>query len=184
MNHRISGVLGMTVLFGLAACAGSDASSDSTPDAGVPGAEAAADVPAPQYVLDVRTAVDAVEADLGGPQQFFEVTSNEQFTNVFVAVDDATAAIAYAFVNGELQPPAPRQDGASGETFTSADIDFAEDRILSGVTASLSGSSIDAISLYGNGFGVTYVLAASSASGGFLDIEVGADGTVFSVDPI
>lgn len=184
MNRRLGSVLTAIALLGIAGCGGSDASSEPIADEGLPGAEAAPDVPAPQYVLDVRAAVAAVEAELGGSQNLFEVTSNAQFTNVFVAIDDATAAIAYAYVDGELQPPAPRQDGASGETFTANDIDFVDDRILSGVTASLSDSSVDAISLYGNGFGVTYVLAASSSSGGFLDIEVGPDGTVFSVDPI
>jgi hypothetical protein len=144
----------------------------------------APDVPAPQFVLDVRSAIEAVELELDGPQAFFEVTSNDQFTNVFVAVDDGTAAVAYAYVDAELQPPAPKQSGATGNTFVSADVDFVDDRILSGVTADLPESGVDAISVYGDGFGATYVLAATSSAGGFLDIVVGPEGTIFSVDPV
>jgi hypothetical protein len=144
---------------------------------------AADDVAAPQFVLDVREAIEAVERELDGPQEFFEVTSNAQFTNVFVAVDDATAAVAYAYVEAELQPPAPKQSGATGKTFRSTDVDFVDDRILSGVTADLPDSGIDAISVYGDGFGATFVLAVTSSVGGFLDIVVGPDGAIFSVDP-
>lgn len=181
-------VIGLFVLVGACSSDGVgdtervDGSAVEQPTGG--GSDDAPDVSAPAYVLDVRTAVDAVESELGGPQEFFEVTSNAQFTNVFVAVDDGAAAVPYAYVDGELQPPAPQQGGASGETFVADDIDFVEDRILSGVTADLPESDIDAISVYGDGSGATYVLAASSSAGGFLDIVVGADGTIFSVDPV
>lgn len=163
--------------------------SDGDDPAASPGttttpAVAAPDVDPPRFVLDVRAAIAAVEAELGGPQRFFEVTSNEQFTNVFVAVDDETAAVAYAYVDGELQAPAPKQSGASGSTFGAEDVDFVEDRILSRVAVDLPESGIDAISVYGDGFGATYVLAASSSAGGFLDIVVGPDGSIFSVDPV
>ncbi len=161
-------------------CSGSDDGESSSPIAG----GEAPDVEAPAFITAVREAMAAVDAELGGPQRYFEVTSNAQFTNVFVAVDDATAAVAYAYVDGELQPPAPKESGASGNTFAATDVDFVDDRILSGATADLAESEIDAISVYGDGVGVTYVLAASSSAGGFLDIVVGPDGTVFSVDPV
>ena len=168
----------------LVGCSGSDATSGDVSDDPQVGLDAAPDISAPQYILDVRNAIDAVEAELGGPQEFFEVTSNAQFTNVFVAVDGGTAAVAYAFVDGELQPPAPKRSGATGNTFMADDVDFVDDRILSGVTADLPESGIDAISVYGDGFGATYVLAATSSVGGFLDIVVGPDGAIFSVDPV
>ncbi len=175
-------VVGLVFLAPLAgACSGSDGGPVSSE---VEEPTAAPDVEAPQFVVDVRAAIEAVETERGGPQEFFEVTSNAQFTNVFVAVDDATAAIAYAYVDGELQPPAPKQEGASGSTFTADDVDFVDDRILSGVASDLATSQVDAISVYGDGFGATYVLAASSQAGGFLDIVVGPDGAIFSVDPV
>lgn len=139
---------------------------------------------APSFVDDVRAAIDAVEAELGAGQRFFEVTSNAQFTNVFVAVDDATAALPYAFVDGALQPPAPKQTGAEGQTFGREDVVFDPELVVAGVAAQLPETSVDAISVYGDGVGATYVLAATSPSGGFLDIVVGPDGQVFSVDPV
>ncbi|MEP1125830.1 MAG: hypothetical protein ABJH68_18270 [Ilumatobacter sp.] len=179
--RKLIRVLGAVLVVSLSAgCSGSDDDASTSPIAG----GEAPDVEAPAFVTAVREAMAAVEDELGGPQRYFEVTSNAQFTNVFVAVDDATATVAYAYVDGELQPPAPKQDGASGNTFAATDVDFVDDRILSGATADLSDSEIDAISVYGDGVGATYVLAASSSAGGFLDIVVGPDGTVFSVDPV
>ena len=141
-------------------------------------------VAAPAYVADVLAAIDAVEDELGGPQEFFEVTANEQFTNVFVAVDDGDAVVPYLFVDGELQPPAPRVDGASGDTFSRDDVDFDPDRVVGVAQAQLSESTVDSLSVYGTTIGATYVLSATSGSGGILDIVVGADGSVFSVDPL
>lgn len=137
---------------------------------------------APAYVADVVAAVEAVEAELGGPQQYFEVTATPQLTNVFVAVDDATAAVAYLFVDGELQPPAPSREG-TGNVFGLDDIDFDPDRVVGVAQAQLPSADIGALSVYGNGSGVTYVLMATSDVGGVLDIVVGADGAVLSVDP-
>lgn len=180
-------VSALIVVTSTAACASSESSGPPEPaeqSESELARSSVPDVPAPDFVLDVRDAVAAVEAELGGPQEYFEVTSNEQFTNVFVAVDDATAAVAYAFVDGELQAPAPKQEGAEGNTFVAADIDFADDRILSRVAVDLPASEIDAVSVYGDGVGATYVLAATSSAGGFLDIVVGPDGSIFSVDPV
>jgi hypothetical protein len=158
-----------------AACSGDDA---QTPEATVSeGATAEA------FVRDVFAAIEAVEAELGGPQRYFEVTANSAFTNVFVAVDDETAAVAYVFLDKTLQPPSPKQEGATGQTFTASDVDFDPDRVLAGVESELPTSTIDAISVYGNGFGAVYVLAATSSEGGFLDIEVGLEGDIRSVDP-
>lgn len=139
---------------------------------------------APAYVDDVLAAIDAVEAELGGPQEFFEVTANAQFTNVFVAVEGGAAVVPYLFVDGELQPPAPQVDGASGETFSRDDVDFDPDRVVGVAQAQLSDSTIDSLSVYGTGIGATYLLSATSGSGGILDIVVGPDGSVFSVDPV
>lgn len=136
------------------------------------------------FVADVREAIEAVESDLGGPQRYFEVTANPQLTNIFVAVDDATAAVAYLYVDGELQPPAPKQTGASGNTFAGSDVDFDEDLVASRVADELPNTSINALSVYGDGVGATYVIAGRSEVGGLLDIVVTAGGTVVSVDPV
>jgi hypothetical protein len=169
-------------LFVIAACSSGGGTEPGT--ATTSAAVAAAPVEAPAFVEDVLAAATAVEAELSGPQQYFEITSNAQFTNVFVAVDDATAAVAYAYIDGELQPPAPKQEGASGNTFVLADIAFDPKLVAGGVAVELPESEVDALSVYGDGVAATYVLAVTSPSGGFLDIIVGPDGQVFSVDPV
>jgi hypothetical protein len=137
------------------------------------------------FVADVRPAIEAVEAELGAGQEFFEVTANELVTNLFVAVDDATAAVPYVFLDGELQPPAPKLSGASGFTFGADAVDFDEDTILDAVGEELPESTIEALSIEGGEGGVVrYVVSTLSPEGGRLDVTVAPDGTVLAVDPL
>ena len=170
-------------------CSSGDDVSPSGPDVtvapsdDVPVDSATPTVPA-DFVADIRPAIDAVEAELGGPQQYFEVTANGRFVNVFVAVDDATAAVPYLYVDGDLQPPAPAQEGASGNTFAATDLDFDEATLLDRVADELPNTQIEALSVYGDGVGATYVVGGRSSVGGMLDIVITSDGAVVSVDPI
>jgi hypothetical protein len=137
------------------------------------------------FVADIRPAIAAVEAELGAGQQFFEVTASELVTNVFVAIDGATAAVPYVYLDGELQPPAPTLTGASGFTFTADDLDFDEDTVLDPVSEELTESTIEAFSIEGGDGGVVrYVVSTLSPEGGRLDVTVAPDGTVLEVDPL
>jgi hypothetical protein len=136
------------------------------------------------FVADVSAAVEAVEAERGPGQEYFEVTAGPQFTNVFVAVEDATAAIPYVYRNGQLEPPAPTLSGASGFTFTAeaADVD---DAILATILDELPEATIEALSIEGgDGDAVRYVVTARSPEGGVLEITVARDGSVLAVDPV
>ena len=137
------------------------------------------------FVADIRPAIEAVEAELGAGQQYFEVTANELVTNLFVAVDDATAAVPYVYLDGELQPPAPKLTGASGFTFSADAVDFDEDAVLVSVGEELTDSMIEALSIEGGAGGtVRYVVSTLSPEGGRLDVTVAPDGTVIEVDPL
>ncbi len=143
--------------------------------------EAAAD----SFVADVRPAIEAVEAELGAGQQYFEVTASELVVNLFVAVDDATAAVPYVYLDGELQPPAPKLTGASGFTFTADAVDFDEETVLDAVSEELTESTIEAFSIEAGAGGVVrYVVSTLSPEGGRLDVTVAPDGTVLEVDPL
>ncbi len=155
------------------ACGGGGAGGDGRP----PGS-------APDWVGDVQRAVALVEAELGEGQEFFEVTANVQLTNVFVAVDGATAAMPYVYLDGELLDPAPRLEGASGETFTAGAIGFDPNTVLSRVERELPTVTVDALSVEGGPNGaVRYIVSARSEQGGVLDIEVAGDGAILAVDP-
>jgi hypothetical protein len=102
-----------------------------------------------------------------------------------VAVDGATAAIPYVYLDGELQAPGPLLEGASGHTFFADDIAFEPDGIFDSVMQELPGAAVDALSVEGGEVGsVRYVISVRSEQGGALDVTVSADGTVLAVDPI
>ena len=164
--------VGMLALVGVA-CGGDD-------DGG--GGEVGAD---DGFVADIRPAIDAIESELGAGQAFFEITASRQVINLFVAVDDATAALPYVFLDGELQPPAPKLTGASGFTFAGNALDFDEVSILDAVSSELPDSTIEALSIEGGDGGIVrYVVATLSPGGGRLDVTVSSDGAVLEVDPV
>ena len=135
------------------------------------------------FVSDIAAAAAAVDAALGGSQEFFEITATPQLTNVFVAIDGGTAAVPYIYLDGELQAPAPRIDGAAGQTFKADAIDFDEATVLDGVENDLPNATIDAFSVEGGPGGfVRFVVSARSEQGGVLDIVVAPSGAVIEVN--
>jgi hypothetical protein len=156
------------VLPALAGCGGDDGDEG---DSGLP------------LVAEIDGAVAAIEAELGGGVEFFEVTASPNDVRLFVAVDDASVAAGYTFIGGELTAlgePEP----AEGFTFSSDDIDFDPDLVLDTVTEEVPDAAIGTFSVIGTEAGpVRYGVFADSAKGGTLDITLEGDGTVLGVGP-
>jgi hypothetical protein len=149
------------------------------------GDDQAEPIDAPPLVADARAAVAAVEDERGAGQDYFEVTATDRLTNVFVAIDAATAAVPYVYREGTLEPPAPTLSGASGATFTADALDVDDDRVLAQIDDELPGAIVDAFSVEGGPGGTArYVATVRSEEGGTLDVVVAGTGEILSVDPL
>jgi hypothetical protein len=131
----------------------------------------------------IPPAVAALEAKLGGPQQYFEINATPQLVNLFVADAAKTTVTPYVYVGGAVAP-AGQPAGAEGNTFAAAAATFDPATILAGVTDRLPSSDIVLFTIAGGPEGtVQYTAAVQSKEGGTLTVTLGADGVVQSVDP-
>jgi hypothetical protein len=134
-------------------------------------------------LADIAPAVAAVEEELGGPQQYFEINATPQVVNLFVASADGTGVTPFVYV-GDALAPAGQPSTAEGNTFAASAMTFDPDTILEHVTEDLPGSDIVLFTVVGGpGGAVQYSAGVQSAEGGTLDVVLGADGSVQSVDP-
>jgi hypothetical protein len=135
-------------------------------------------------VLDqIAPAAKALEAKLGGPQQYFEINATPQVVNLFVADAAKTSVTPYVYVGGAVaQSAAP--SGAQGNTFPASALTFDPATILDKVTGELKDSDIVLFSIAGGpGGAVQYTATVQSKEGGTLDVTLGPDGAVQSVNP-
>ena len=120
-------------------------------------------------VDQIAPAIAAVEAELGGPQQYFEINATPQVVNLFVATDGATMVVPYVYVGGELASPA-EPTTAEGATFVADAVTFDPATILDGVTDELPDSDVVLFSIVGGpGGAVQYGATVQSDEGGTLD---------------
>ena len=132
-------------------------------------------------VAEIAPAITAVESELGGPQDYFEINATPQFVNVIVATDGGSMATAFLYLDGDLQPPAP-PEAAGGETFRANDLDFDPDLVLTGIADELDEPAIAQFVVVGGpGGAVQYSAFVTSAEGGVLDVLLGPDGAVLAV---
>ena len=174
----------MVAVGSIAGCSDSSTSSDDawakidTTTTGAPIAVGAA----PLLVEQIRPAIAALEQELGGPQQFFEVNATPTLVNLFVATEGATSAIAYIYQAGALEPPAAPQP-ASGPTFAASELTFDETRVLANVVGSLPDSTLRGFSAVGvDGGGVRYVVNVESALGGAFEVMVDPAGAILGTN--
>lgn len=137
---------------------------------------------APLRVDLIDDAIAAVEQELGGPQEYYEINATPALVNLFVA-GDGTSVTAYVYVGGVLtSQPVGEADGA---TFRAEALELDPDLVTSRVTRELSTSRQDAFEILGGPEGtVLYSIIVTSAAGGQLIVQVSGDGTIGAVDPV
>jgi hypothetical protein len=163
----------------LAACSGGGASSSTGPAASTTVVATPAEPPRVDLIGD---AVAALETQLGGPQQFFEINATSKLVNLIVSLNDDKKAQPWVYLDGELTSTEPAD--ASGFSFPASALDFDPDKVLSKLEAELPQSSADLFFVEGGKGGIVrYSVAVTSPQGGQLIVVVGPDGTVESVDP-
>jgi hypothetical protein len=168
----------------VAGCSDDGARADTTPAVTIcePTGTVQADADLPR-VADVPLAIDALEAQLGGRQQYFEVNATARVVNLFVALDDASLAQAWLWVDGELSSQEPQ--AASGGTFAADELDFVPTEVLTKVRDEVPDAILESFYVNGDGKGnLQYGVLTSAQCGGGLDVIVGPDGAVKSVDPV
>jgi len=172
----------MCALVVLGACSDDPASSTdsvapSTTTVVLPSAEVS------PLLGEIAPAIAALETQLGGPQEFFEINATARLVNLFVALNNGVVAQPWLYLGGTLT--STEGQPASGGTFSSSAVDFDPEVILSTVLSELPGISIESFYIHGDGEGnVLYGVLATSDKGGGLDVVLGADGSVKSVDPV
>ena len=190
-GSRLVGVIAVLAVLG--ACSDDVASPDTSPGSSsvaqspafsVPGSASPADVLNPPPRVDlIAEAVAAIEAELGGPQQYFEINATPRLVNLFVALNNAAVAQPWVYFDGSLTS----QEGqpAQGNTFGADAVDFDPQSVLSGVVDELPTSAFDAFIIDGGPAGaVRYSVVVSSTAGGQLVVIVDPAGKVLSVETV
>lgn len=136
---------------------------------------------APPRVDLIGKAITALEAQLGAPQQYFEINATSQLVNLFVSLNGGKVVKPWVYLDGELS--STEGHDASGFTFAKTALDFNPDKVLSHVEAELPQSRPDAFIIEaGQGGIVRYSVTVRSPKGSQLVVVVGPDGSVRSVD--
>ena len=135
----------------------------------------------PLRVEMIPAAIAALEKQLGGPQQYFEINATPTLVNLFVATDNATKAVAYVYAGALQSPAAPTT--AHGNTFVAGAISFDKDHVLAKVVKQLPTSQFETFAITGAPTGPPrYLVTVRSAQGGELDISVLGNGDIVAAE--
>lgn len=165
------------IALALTACSDGGTSSQTTASPTAVVASSAAPL-----VDEIDDAITALEAELGGPQQYFEINATSQLVNLIVALNNGQVAQPWVYLDGEVS--STEGQPASGFTFVADALDFDPETVLGNLQFELPQSSADLFFIEGGEGGIVrYSVAVTSQQGGQLVVVVGPDGAVLSVDP-
>ncbi|MBI5088783.1 MAG: hypothetical protein HZB15_07990 [Actinobacteria bacterium] len=179
----VAGVLALALVV-MPACSSGDDDDDEV-DVTLPRAQAECEARSPVLRVDlIETAIEQVEAELGGPQQYFEINATDLLVNLFVSVEDGTQVKPYVFIEDELNSRDPLDGTPQGFTFAASAVEFDAQKVTSCVTAQLPESQATAFEIVADAQGnPMYSVVTTSAQGGQLIVAVNGQGQVLSVDP-
>lgn len=159
----------------LVSCSDSNSKPDSPATSVVAGAY--------PIVGEIDDAIAALEAELGGPLEYFEINATPQLINLFVALDDATLAQAWLYIDGELTSEEPQP--AEGGTLRALDIAFDPSTIFAALQRELPSATVESFYIHGDGQGaVQYRALLTTAQGGAIEVQLAADGEILSSDAL
>ena len=172
MNRRAS----IAICLALSACTDDRGSFDTT----VPAVASSVDVP---IVDQIDDAIAALELELGGPQEYFEINATARLINLFVAVDAGTAVQPWLYFGGELT--ADDRAPAEGGVLRAGDLDFDPVTIFSRLQSELPGATIESFYIHGDGLGaIQYAALLTTSQGGAIEVELRSDGQIISSEPL
>lgn len=128
----------------------------------------------------IKPAIAATDAHYGRPQRYFEVSADRQRVSLIVATGDGAAEQVLFCEDDRFVPPEPLGE-AEGATFTAADVDLDDERVLSGIEEELDDPDIVDFAVLGVSGGVIYDATVVSDSGGVLLVLLSATGDVLAV---
>ena len=133
---------------------------------------------------EIPAAVEALETELGGAQDFFEINADPGKVTLWIAADEATTATPYVFADGELSQADDPQE-ADGETFTADEgLTFDSETVLDQVLQDF-GDNVQQFSIVGGaGDAVRFGVIVQSDRGGRLDVGLGSEGEVLEASAV
>jgi hypothetical protein len=172
----------VVLMVAVTACSGGDDASPETTESPF-GPTACPAAEPPLRVDQIDEAIAAVEAELGGPQEYFEINATSLLVNLFVADVETRTVTPYVYVGGELSSQEPL-DGAQGFTFFAEAVAIDGQRVLSCIARDLPESTLEVFFVEGADGGVRFSALTSNELGGQLTVEVNGQGLVLAVETV
>jgi hypothetical protein len=169
---RITVALVVACVALLSAC-----SSSSQSDAGSGG---------PLPIVDqIAPAITALEATLGGPQDYVEINADAQMVSLITYDATASQAQAYRYLQGVLTPASEPFEISGGTPLRAEWITFDPEIIFDILRTELPTSTVVGfVILAGPSQTATYEALLQSRQGGQILVTLGPQGQVLSVQPL
>ena len=168
-------VLAVALGVGFSACSSNEVAEPTSTSTGpIPEGEA------PVRVELIDDAIAAVEAELGGPQQYFEIFASPVVVNLLVSTGSGQG-VSYIYAAGELGEP--EAGFSDAPTFAAAEVDFDPGSVLAAVRAQLATSTFRAFSITATSAGVIdYKAVVDSSQGTEFVVYLSGTGAILGTD--